>query len=395
MLSKGALPTIDRMYALALLVLALSFGARFVAFPIVTSDYIYFLAKWFDALASSAWLSAFENPFANYAPLYLYLIKFLTFLPVHSLYSIKTLSVLFEIGVALAVCLVLWQCGVRSRARLLFSFAFVLALPTVVLNGALWGQSDALYALGIVSCIWCMFADRPLAAALSFALAFCFKFQAIFFAPILIGYLLRRQDTVPYLLLVPAAFAVSVVPALLGGGQFSYWMFIYAKQSAEYTGLSMSSQSIFAFTQNMALSLATQNVLFWVGLVCAAAAALAIVVLMARAGLSEQRRVLLLCCISVALLPYLLPRMHERYFYLADILTVLYALYLSRQWIIPSLVVLASTLAYLPYLSQLPVFASLPAVDLRVPSVLMLVALCVMVATFVRMPEVSKRFSNP
>ena len=80
------------------LLLCVSLLIRLLSYPIVTSDYTYFVAKWFSALATSHGLTAFTYPFANYAPLYLYLLKVLTFIPVSSLISSKTLSFLFDIS---------------------------------------------------------------------------------------------------------------------------------------------------------------------------------------------------------------------------------------------------------------------------------------------------------
>jgi Gpi18-like mannosyltransferase len=66
--------------------LALGIVLRAVSYPVISSDQQYFVAKWFTALMGGG-LSAFANPFADYAPLYLYLIKLLTFIPMTSLYS--------------------------------------------------------------------------------------------------------------------------------------------------------------------------------------------------------------------------------------------------------------------------------------------------------------------
>jgi hypothetical protein len=53
----------------------------------------------------------------------------------------------------------------------------------------------------------------------------------------------------------------------------------------------------------------------------------------------------------VVLVPYLLPAMHERYFYLADTLTVLSAFYLPRRlWYLPIIEQFASLFSYLPFL---------------------------------------------
>jgi Gpi18-like mannosyltransferase len=49
-------------------------------------------------------------------------------------------------------------------------------------------------------------------------------------------------------------------------------------------------------------------------------------------------------------IPFLLPEMHERYFYLADVISVVYAFYAPRHFYVPILVQLCSLLSYAPYL---------------------------------------------
>ena len=48
-------------------------------------------------------------------------------------------------------------------------------------------------------------------------------------------------------------------------------------------------------------------------------------------------------------IPFLLPEMHERYFYLADVLSILYAFYYSRRFYVPILVQCCSLFSYAPY----------------------------------------------
>jgi hypothetical protein len=50
------------------------------------------------------------------------------------------------------------------------------------------------------------------------------------------------------------------------------------------------------------------------------------------------------------LMPYTLPGMHERYFYLADVLTVVLAFYRPLLWYVPLLVQGSSLLSYAPFL---------------------------------------------
>ena len=48
--------------------------------------------------------------------------------------------------------------------------------------------------------------------------------------------------------------------------------------------------------------------------------------------------------------PFLLPEMHERYFYLADVLAILAAFHVRRFWPVAVVVNLCSVLSYAPFL---------------------------------------------
>ncbi len=373
----------------AIFLLALSFWIRVTSLSVITTDYTFFLSKWFDALRSAPHLAAFAQPFADYAPAYLYLLKFLTFFPFYSLYSIKGLSIFFDICIALCVVWALYILGIRSKPRLFLAFAIVMTLPTVMVNSSFWAQSDSIYAAFLMLSLCCVLADRPLGAALSAAVALSFKLQAIFFLPFLVGYLFRRRDTFGYVLLVPLVFFISVVPAWFSGGSLRYWLFIYAKQSAEYTDLSVSAQSLLAFIQPLYLPAPTQQLIFWGSIALGTILALAVAVLVARAGLSSPERMILLALVAVSLLPFVLPRMHERYFYAADIISTLYALYRPSRWYIPVAVVFASFISYFPFLSQVAPFTLFHGFDLRIPAVIMLIAFVLILVDFVRMPEVA------
>ena len=57
-----------------------------------------------------------------------------------------------------------------------------------------------------------------------------------------------------------------------------------------------------------------------------------------------------LALVSVLLVPFLLVRMHERYFFSADIIGVLYAFYRPSRFFVPIAIVSISLLSYCPYL---------------------------------------------
>ena len=373
-----AAPPVDhhatRWYVLGGLLIATALAARFASYPVITSDYTYFVKVWYETLASHAGLTAFAQPFSNYAPLYLYLLKLLTFIGGSPLYAVKTLSVFFDaINAYLAYRILSTLPALAPRKSLRFLAAAALfALPTVLMNGALWGQSDAVYATGILLSLWAMLASAPFLAAAAFGLALSVKLQAIFFAPVLAGFLLRRRATWWYALVPPAVFFLSILPAAIGGGKFGYWLLIYVKEAGEYPYLSVSAQSVYAFVQPLHLSAAATSTLFWTGLTAATIASLALIAGIARVKALTTRFLATVTLSSVLILPYLLPRMHERYFFLADLISTLYAFFVPRRAFVPVFVVTASALAYLPFLSSQVSFLKGWAVDLRIPATLLL-----------------------
>ena len=51
-------------------------------------------------------------------------------------------------------------------------------------------------------------------------------------------------------------------------------------------------------------------------------------------------------------MPYLLPKMHERYFFVADIMTLTLAFVDPRLWVTVPLFQVGSLLSYLPYFGR-------------------------------------------
>ena len=376
----------DKFYSICgSILLTVSALGRFVSYPISTSDYTYFVSKWFIALQNHPGLTAFRTPFSDYSPLYLYFLKLLTYIPIPSLYSVKTLSILFDIAMALVVCTLVRKSTNRlyTRAKLFFVFAIMFSIPTLVINSSLWGQSDAIYALGILVCVYYILQNRPLAAILVFSLAFSVKLQAVFFLPVLVGYCLRKESSAGYLIFIPLIYFLSIIPARLGGGSLSDLLLVYARESGEYTSLSVSAPNVFTLFNHYQFLDSAQHILFLGGILLAGfcSVTIAAYVFYKRNMSTESMvRISLFC---VLLLPYVLPRMHERYFYLADVLSVVYSLINPKYWYIPVLIVGSSLLSYIPYLSQVSWFSHL-SIDLRIPSLLLVTALAVLSRHIVR-----------
>ncbi|MBU6232118.1 MAG: DUF2029 domain-containing protein [Patescibacteria group bacterium] len=363
-------------YVIALALLIASAAIRVASYPVVSADYVASLSHWMAALRGSPGLTAFQHPFSDYAPLYLYLLKGLTLLPGYDLYWIKTLSLLFDMALALVIVLLARRSGRGYSGRALFLiFAIVLAVPTVMMNSSLWGQCDSIFATFVLLTLLFMLKDRPVWAMAAFGLAISFKLQAVFLGPVVLGYLLTKKQW-GYIFILPAVFAATIVPAALSGGPFWYMLFTYLRQAGEFQQLSLSAPTVFSFVP-AGVSPAISTILSVAGYLVAASIAFVLVVLTknlidsygrsdpgdpgdSAAYATYQRRMIFLGLLSVLAVPFFLPHMHDRYFYLADVISVAYAVFEPKRWYIAAIIVISSSFAYMPFLSgQVPLFSRL------------------------------------
>ena len=101
-----------------------------------------------------------KDPIGNYNIPYLYFLAFFSYLPVKDLYLIKSLSIFFDIILAYSVCMTV-SLFCNNRWLRICSFFAVLLWPTVILNGAYWGQCDSIYTSLALLGIYCALSDRP------------------------------------------------------------------------------------------------------------------------------------------------------------------------------------------------------------------------------------------
>jgi Gpi18-like mannosyltransferase len=61
-------------------------------------------------------------------------------------------------------------------------------------------------------------------------------------------------------------------------------------------------------------------------------------------------RLIEVATLSVLIVPYFLPKMHDRYFFPADVLSLILAFFFPRYFIVPVIIGLVSFLSYWPFL---------------------------------------------
>ncbi|MCI1954900.1 MAG: glycosyltransferase 87 family protein [Oscillospiraceae bacterium] len=315
----------------------LAFAARVRFFPFESGDYHQFLQGWFSVLKEGGGLAALGQNIGDYMPPYFYLLALLTYLPVRDLYLIKLLSFVSDIVMA---------CFAMRLVRLKYkefwgeiTYAVVLLLPSVVLNSAAWGQCDSIYTAALLACVYYLTANRPNAAVTAFSIAFVFKLQAVFLAPFLLLMLLRHKIRWRSLLIVPAVYILAILPAAAMGRNFGDLLTVYFRQARQYSDISMYLPNLSVwYPKDTPVAAGTAIA------VLAVLASLAVVLLFHRLEFDlTDEMIVSLALLSVLFVPYVLPYMHERYFYPADILAVIYAFYFPEKFYIPILTVLSST----------------------------------------------------
>ncbi len=349
----------------------LALWARLALLQFESVDYTEHLKGWFDTLAATPGLQAFQNPVWNYTPPYIYLLKLATIpLAGHALRAVKTLALLFDAGLAVAVFLLVRQHYPYKASVPIAAAGVALFSPTVILNGALWAQSDATYTSLLLLCIAALIARRHALAFLLFGLAVSFKLQAMFVLPLLFVVYLRRPFSAAYFLLIPVTYLAVVAPALLSGMPVSAAFSVYSEQFDQYRKLTYDAPTIYQWIPNQYYDM---FVSFGIAVALAVGLAIASIGVLSRRALTADAIVRIGLALTLAV-PYVTPKMQDRYFFPADVLSIVYAFYVPRRFFVPVLVTLCSLMSYFPFLFQQeePVPLPLVAIAMLVPIALVL-----------------------
>jgi len=333
-----------RVTATAIMV-AIALAVRAVFFKYQTGDYATFYG-WYEFIKQHGGFGALQYNFSNYNEPYLYLLALVTYLPVPALAGIKLISVSFDLLLAFFTFKVVRQRYPQGWAPLAAS-SLVLFLPTVVLNSSWWGQVDATYTAFALGGIYFVLRRKGWWACALFGLALAFKLQAVFMFPFVLLLAFRHRLRWRELLAIPAVFVVADMPALVLGAPISSLWSAYTGQVSQYPQLTLNAPNIYQY-----FDVATSSTLRLAGIAGALAAVVVLgaLVVVRRVDLTPAH-IVLAATVSVIVVPFLLPAMHERYFYMADILTVVSAFYLPRKlWALPVLEQFASLFSYMPFL---------------------------------------------
>jgi Gpi18-like mannosyltransferase len=332
---------------IAAALLALSVAFRFANRAVITTDLDFHILPWYAKLQKFGPLVGLGKDFYNYTPPYLYLLALATLTSeiMAPVTAVKLISTAFDLYCAYMIYRIV-RLKYRDGYLPVLAAAVFFAAPTIVANSGIWGQADSTYTSFLLTGLYLLLVRRPLPAILFLGVSLAFKPQAIFLAPFLLLMVLWKRIPWWSLATVPFVYALLMWPAVAVGRTWTEVLTIYSDQAGSGKGFTHNAPNLYVFVPKVGFDR-------WIGPVVLLALAIAIawvVLSWRKSRTADKGEVMLLALVSVELVPFFLPNMHDRYFYLADTLSIVLAFMMPDMWFVAVLFQLVSGLSYSIYL---------------------------------------------
>jgi Gpi18-like mannosyltransferase len=340
-------PAARAEWLLVLALIALAALARTAGLHTRTADMVVF-EGWYQHLVERGGWRGLGTVVGNYNAPFLYVLALALILPGPVLLKIKAIFIAFDVLLAFFTYKVV---GLRRPGRTAVVAALVMVLlPTVVINASFYGQMDAMWASFALGGVYFLLRGRAWWGVALGTVSLAIKPQGLFIFPVVLLLALAGRIKWRTLLAAPAVFLGLDVPAVLLGRHPRELLTIYSmsRQGKHVPSLTLHAPSAYAFVPHAA---GRVSAVWTLGYVFAAALVVGVCyVLVARRVPMTPDRIVTAAAFFAILLPFTLPGMHERYFFLADVLSVVLVFYRPRLWFVPLLVETSSLLAYEAFL---------------------------------------------
>lgn len=314
----------------------------------VSDDYDIFLSNWIYSYSQMGWKQGLGTYIqSDYTPPYLYLLLLISRVQDYPpQYLVKAISMAFEVLMAYGVMKIA-SLKVRGGGARLLIFHIASLLPTVVFNGAYWGQCDVIYTSLCLMALYMGLKGRSARSMIFFGVALSFKLQTVFFMPVMLPLWLTKRIKLRHLPLIPVMYMVMMVPALWGGKSLRHVLTVYMQQADQYNFISMNAPNWYQMLPDLDSKLLYEMfspMAMMLGFACVMAMCALITVYRDRLTVDST---VLTCLVMIAGMTYFLPKMHERYMFGADVLSLAAAAYLpGRRFLLPLCFGFASYVAY-------------------------------------------------
>ncbi len=320
-------------------------GMRVALLSFASRDYNVFLSDWLAQMRELKGVAPLVEKIGDYNMPYLYFLFIISKFSLNDLILIKWFSCIFDFLAAIFMMKIV-SLRTKNTVATFLAYILTLALPTVLLNSAYWGQCDSIPAALSIGAVYFFLKDKPSSAIALYALAFSFKLQAIFVLPFIVVALAVKKVNPLKLVLFPAVFLGVLVPALVCGRPFIECVRIYFDQAGQYPEMSLNSPSFWQIFEDAPIENFNMVAVMLTGIAFISLVA----VCFKFKDKIDNKALVELAYLSAVIIPFFLPRMHDRYFFIADVLSLGVFLYDRKKWYVPLIMQIASLNCYSYYL---------------------------------------------
>lgn len=289
-------------------------------------------------------------------------------MPVSSLVSIKLVSIIFDFLTAIIVSLFvrnIFKDNKNCSVYVFFTYTVILFLPTVLLNGALWAQCDIIYTVFIILSLFCLIKEKYLKAFIFFGISFAFKLQSIFVLPLYVFiYINKRKFPLYYFGIIPLTNLILCIPSLIFGKSLKSCIDVYINQTNSYSEyLSLNFPNFY----NLICDTTSDNIVYKIsdfpvdklGIIMALLFFIvSAYIVLSRSIDFDSNLIIKTALWSTMVCVFFLPHMHDRYLFMADVLSVIYFIIVRKKIYIPIAINFISFSTYVKYLFGVTLFNS-------------------------------------
>lgn len=328
---------------------------RYALRNVVAGDYKMFFEPWVSTLREAGGgirgLGA-EFEYVDYTTPYLFILSCISIAPfLNTLLLMKIVSVFFDFVAAFAVMFLVYD-RKKNTTLAIIGYGCLLFAPTIVANSSMWAQCDIIFSSFVLWSLYFMQKDKPVPGMIFYGIAFAFKLQTLFLAPLYVILWMKKKVKISHFLFLPLMYIIGMIPSLLAGKGFWELISVYFFQAD-------GAMDIYALSHkfpNIYQLIGTDSFLYEyadAGMWLALAAMMFLLYALARKAYTMDTELILrmgmLLTMSVV---FFLPHMHERYAILVDVMAIVFAFYNPRKFYVPVLTILCSFAGYTVYLAQ-------------------------------------------
>ncbi|MCH5280358.1 MAG: hypothetical protein J1E61_02735 [Lachnospiraceae bacterium] len=330
-------------------------GIRFALRDIVAGDYKVFFEPWVATLREAGGgfkgLSA-EFEYVDYTTPYLLILSFISICPLYNtLYLMKMVSIFFDFVTAIAVAFMVKE-GTGSGRKGIMTYGIMLFVPTIVANSSMWAQCDIIFTSFVMLSLLFMLKDKPNISLIFYGVAFAFKLQTLFIAPLYLLLWVKKNVKLKHFLWLPVVYFIGVIPSWAAGKNLWDLLTVYIFQAngeMDMYALSHKFPNIYQIigTDSFLREYADAGIYFTLAVL------MVLLYYIARKDFVFTKDLIIrMGMFFVMVVVYFLPHMHERYAILADVLSVVVAFYNPKKFYVPIIAILCSFAGYTLYLAQ-------------------------------------------